>query len=97
MVKAFNTIQYQRLVDEGRPDAAAEERLAIPIAGDDAGAKQTVSDLIDQVGFTAVDAGTLADSRRQQPGSPVFLAFAESRREHTTLTAERLRELISAS
>ena len=56
-----------------------------------------MSDLIDQIGFTAVDAGTLADSRRQQPGSPVFLAFAESRREHTTLTAERLRELISAS
>jgi 8-hydroxy-5-deazaflavin:NADPH oxidoreductase len=97
VVKAFNTIQYQRLVDESRPDAAAEERLAIPIAGDDAGARQTVSDLLDQIGFTAVDAGGLADSRRQQPGSPVFLAFAESRREHTTLTAERLRELLAAS
>jgi 8-hydroxy-5-deazaflavin:NADPH oxidoreductase len=97
VVKAFNTIQYQRLVDESRPDAAAEERLAIPIAGDDHRAKQTVSDLIDQIGFTAVDAGRLADSRRQQPGSSVFLAFAESRREHTTLTAERLRELLSAS
>jgi predicted dinucleotide-binding enzyme len=97
VVKAFNTIQYQRLVDESRPDAAAEERLAIPIAGDDAGAKQTVSDLIDQIGFTAVDAGRLADSRSQQPGSSVFVAFAESRRAHTTLTAERLRELFSGS
>jgi 8-hydroxy-5-deazaflavin:NADPH oxidoreductase len=97
VVKAFNTIQSQRLVDESRPDASAEERLALPIAGDDAGAKQTVSDVLDQIGFTAVDAGRLADSRRQQPGSPVFLAFAESRREHTTLTAERLRELLAAS
>jgi 8-hydroxy-5-deazaflavin:NADPH oxidoreductase len=97
VVKAFNTIQYQRLVDESQPGAAAEERLAIPIAGDDLGAKQTVSDLVDQIGFTAVDTGRLADSRRQQPGSSVFLAFAESRREHTTLTAERLRELLSAS
>lgn len=97
VVKAFNTIQYQRLVDESQPSAAAEERLAIPIAGDDPGAKQTVSDLVDQIGFTAVDAGRLADSRRQQPGSSVFLAFAESRREHTTLTAARLRELLSAS
>jgi predicted dinucleotide-binding enzyme len=71
--------------------------VAIPIAGDDAGAKQTVSDLIDQIGFTAVDAGTLADSRRQKPGSPVFLTFADSRREHKILTAERLRELLAVS
>jgi 8-hydroxy-5-deazaflavin:NADPH oxidoreductase len=97
VVKAFNTIQYQRLVDESRPDAAAEERLAIPIAGDDGDAKQTVSDLIDQIGFTAVDAGALADSRRLQPGSAIFLAFAETRRANTTLTAERLRELLSNS
>jgi predicted dinucleotide-binding enzyme len=27
-----------------------------------------VIELIDQVGFTGVDAGTLADSRRLQPG-----------------------------
>jgi 8-hydroxy-5-deazaflavin:NADPH oxidoreductase len=97
VVKAFNTIQYQRLVDESRPDRAAEERLAIPIAGDDGDAKQTVSDLIDQIGFTAVDAGALADSRRLQPGSPVFVEFAESRREGTTLAAVRVRELLAAS
>ena len=29
---------------------------------------RTVIELIDQIGFTGVDAGTLAESRRLQPG-----------------------------
>jgi predicted dinucleotide-binding enzyme len=97
VVKAFNTIHVGRLLDESRPDLPAEERLAIPIAGDDANAKRTVVELIDQIGFTAVDAGTLAESRRQQPGSPVYTAFGESRRLETVLTAPRLRELLAGA
>jgi predicted dinucleotide-binding enzyme len=38
--------------------------LAIPIAGDDADAKRMVLDLIDQIGFTAVDAGTASERDR---------------------------------
>jgi predicted dinucleotide-binding enzyme len=96
VVKAFNTIYSQRLVDDSRPDLPPEERLAIPIAGDDATAKETVTDLIDQIGFTAVDAGTLADTRRQQPGSPLYSTYAEYRREGALLTAPRLRELLAS-
>jgi predicted dinucleotide-binding enzyme len=33
-----------------------------------ANAKRTVIDMIDQTGFTGVDAGTLAEGRRLQPG-----------------------------
>lgn len=95
VVKAFNTIYFRRLLDESRPDLAADERLAIPIAGDSADAKETVAELIDEIGFTAVDAGTLADTRRQQPGSPLYLAFAESRQEGVPITAPRLRELLA--
>jgi predicted dinucleotide-binding enzyme len=91
VLKAFNTIYFRRLLDDSRPDLPAEERLAIPVAGDDPNAKRIVLDLIDQIGFTAVDAGTLAGSRRQQPGSSLYLAFADSRRRGTTLTALRLR------
>ncbi len=69
----------------------------IPVAGDDANAKRTVNELIDQIGFTGVDAGTLAESRRQQPGSLVYAAHVESRRQRTRLTASRLQELLSAS
>jgi 8-hydroxy-5-deazaflavin:NADPH oxidoreductase len=71
VVKAFNTIHYARLRDEGRP-AGEPGRLAIPVAGDDAGAKEIVGGLISEIGFDPVDAGTLADGRRQQPGTPVY-------------------------
>jgi len=95
VVKAFNTVYFQRLLDDSRPDLPDEERLAIPVAGDDATAKRTVIGLIDQIGFTGVDAGTLAESRRQQPGSLVYAAFAESRRQQTILTASPTRELLA--
>jgi predicted dinucleotide-binding enzyme len=97
VVKAFNTIQFQRLLDDSRPELDAEERLAIPIAGDGAEARKTVGDLIEQIGFTAVDAGTLAETRRQQPGAPLYLAYAEARRQGVLLSASRLRELLAES
>jgi 8-hydroxy-5-deazaflavin:NADPH oxidoreductase len=97
VVKAFNTIYFGRLLNEAHPELEAEDRLAIPLAGDNAEAKKAVGDLIDQIGFTAVDAGTLAETRRQQPGTPLYAAFAETRREGVPLTASRLRELLAES
>jgi predicted dinucleotide-binding enzyme len=96
VVKAFNTIYFQRLLDESRTDLPAEERLAMPIAGDDEQAKRRVAELIHELGFAAVDAGTLAETRRQQPGSPLYTAYADARRRRETLTAARLRELLAA-
>jgi predicted dinucleotide-binding enzyme len=72
LVKAFNTIYFQNLRDDGRPDVSEEERVAIPLAGDDAEAKQVVADLIREIGFAPVDTGSLADGRRQEPGTPVY-------------------------
>ena len=72
VVKAFNTMRWQPLRDEGRP-AGNPQRLAMPIASDDEEAKAVVSRLIDELGFDAVDTGTLAEGgRRQQPGTPVY-------------------------
>ncbi len=72
MVKAFNAIVWTRLRDDGRPTGDSE-RIGIPISGDDAEAKRTVAELIDQIGFDAVDAGTLAEGgRKHQPGSPAY-------------------------
>jgi predicted dinucleotide-binding enzyme len=68
VVKAFNTIVFRRLLDDSHPELPAGDRLEVPVAGDDATAKRTVINLIDQIGFTGVDAGTLAESRRLQPG-----------------------------
>jgi predicted dinucleotide-binding enzyme len=72
VVKAFNAIVWTRLRDEGRP-AGDEERIGIPISGDDEEAKQTAAELIDQIGFDAVDAGTLAaGGRKHQAGGPAY-------------------------
>jgi 8-hydroxy-5-deazaflavin:NADPH oxidoreductase len=60
-------------------------------------AKRTVIDRIDQLGFTAVDTGTLAESRRQQPGSSLYRAFAKARAAGETLTASRARQLLAAA
>ena len=93
VVKAFNTMNYRRLLELGRP-AGASGRLALPVAGDDARAKQVVLRLTDELGFDAVDAGGLDDSWRQQPGTPVYdhncdsagvrQALAEARNERTS-------------
>ena len=72
VLKAFNTVNSEHLRERGDPTAPARDRVAIPVAGDDAEAKAVLTDLIDQIGFTAVDGGTLADSWRQEPGSPVY-------------------------
>src|SRR5262249_9123022 len=71
VVKAFNTIYAQHLMERGR---AADQpgRIAIPIAGDDKTDKAVVFRLIEELGFDGVDTGTLAESWRQQPGSPVY-------------------------
>jgi hypothetical protein len=72
VVKAFNTMYWETLRDEARPEADREDRLVLFVAGDDEAAKRVVSELIEEVGFTPVDTGSLADSHRQEPGSPIY-------------------------
>ncbi|WNV73853.1 NADPH-dependent F420 reductase [Geodermatophilus sp. DSM 44513] len=71
VVKAFNTIWSEHLATHGGPAGTAGRR-ALPIAGDDATAKTTVAELIDQFGFDVVDAGPLPEGRRFQPGTPAY-------------------------
>ena len=72
VLKAFNTIYFEHLRDRGDTGAPAADRFSIPIAGDDAEAKAVLTGLIDQIGFSAVDTGGLADSWRQEPDTPVY-------------------------
>ncbi|MPZ93456.1 MAG: NADP oxidoreductase [Propionibacteriales bacterium] len=72
VVKAFNTIWYRRILEESRPDAAHEDRLAVPVASDDPAARRRISALVHEMGFAPVDGGTLAQSARQEYGSLVF-------------------------
>jgi 8-hydroxy-5-deazaflavin:NADPH oxidoreductase len=71
VVKAFNNIMAVSLAEGGRP-AGVQDRIALPVAGDDVRAKQAVLDLIDALGFDGVDAGSLDESWRQEPGTPVY-------------------------
>jgi len=72
VVKAFNTIIAPSLLAEGKP-AGAPGRIAVPVAADDARAKAVVMRLIDEIGFDPIDDGTIDESWRQQPGSPVYI------------------------
>ncbi|AZZ80792.1 hypothetical protein GOALK_016_01250 [Gordonia alkanivorans NBRC 16433] len=69
--KVFNGIYWKHLLKKGLPDGA-EGRIALPIAGDDADGKTIVFSIVDELGFDPVDAGPLAESWRQQPGTPVY-------------------------
>jgi predicted dinucleotide-binding enzyme len=71
VVKAFNNIYAAHLEGMGKP-AGTAGRIALPIAGDDPKAKEVVFGLVDQMGFDHVDTGTIAESWRQQPGTPVY-------------------------
>ena len=71
VVKAFNNIGARALRERGR-ERGSPNRIALPVAGDRRADKSLVLRLADELGFDGVDAGTLEDSWRQQPGTPVF-------------------------
>lgn len=71
VVKAFNNIVASSLATRGAPPGAPG-RVALSVAGEDARAKKVVLGLLEELGFDGLDAGTLADSWRQQPGTPAY-------------------------
>ena len=86
VVKAFNTILYKRLAEDGKPKGD-EDRLAIPVASDDAAAKRVVMELIDEIGFDPVDAdGLVEGGRKMQPGAPVY---------NNPIDADEMEELLT--
>ena len=83
VVKVFNNIYADHLENKGQP-AGTPGRIALPVASDDNAAKQQVMKLVEELGFDAVDDGTLHESWRQQPGTPSYGADmpAGKLREH---------------
>jgi 8-hydroxy-5-deazaflavin:NADPH oxidoreductase len=71
VVKGFNNIFFKHLLNLARPTGAGD-RSYLPIAGDSAEAKAAVSQFLDEIGYGAVDVGTLKDSWRQGPGTPAY-------------------------
>jgi 8-hydroxy-5-deazaflavin:NADPH oxidoreductase len=94
VVKAFNNIYADHLMNLGKPKGAPG-RIALPVAGDDPTEKRKVMDLIEELGFDAVDSGTIEDSWRQQPGTPVYTGDFDAeglRRGLAAATKERKSE-----
>ena len=71
VVKAFNNIYFGHLSSLQRP-AGSPERSALPIAGDDPAAKQTVAQFLDSIGYDAYDVGPLSEGWRYQPDTPAY-------------------------
>ena len=73
MIKVWNNVLAETFADHGRP-AGAEGRIALSVAGDDPEGKKIVMSLVEDTGFDAIDGGSLAESWRQQPGTPGYCA-----------------------
>ncbi len=87
VIKAFNNIYFQSLLEKGTPKGTTG-RIALPVAGDSPEARAKVLRLVDELGFDPVDAGSIEESWRQQPGTPCYTHDLE---------ASRLKEALAAA
>ncbi len=71
VVKAFNNIFFKHLLSLTRT-AGATDCSYLPISGDSPSGKAAVTEFIDSLGYSLLDAGGLADIWRQATGTPVW-------------------------
>lgn len=71
VVKAWNANGSDSLARKGLP-AGSPGRIAIPVAADDEKQRAVGMALVNDTGFDGFDAGTIAQSWRQQPGAPAY-------------------------
>lgn len=71
VVKGMHNLGWHHMQFNARPRGDAE-RTTLPMAGDDAAAKKAVARFIETIGYDVVDAGTLADSWRIEPNTPIY-------------------------
>ncbi|MGR6520276.1 NADPH-dependent F420 reductase (plasmid) [Rhodococcus erythropolis] len=71
VLKAWNSILAGSLAEKGLP-GGAHARIALPVAGDGAEGKAIAMMLVDATGFDPIDAGSLDESWRQEPGNPAY-------------------------
>jgi 8-hydroxy-5-deazaflavin:NADPH oxidoreductase len=86
VIKAFNNIYFTSLLEKGTPKGTPG-RIALPVAGDSPDARAKVMQLVDDLGFDPVDAGSIEESWRQQPGTPCYTQDFDSTRLTEALAA----------
>ncbi|PAE93987.1 NADPH-dependent F420 reductase [Shouchella clausii] len=86
IIKAFNNLLAYTLEHERTPEGTSG-RIAIAIAGNDQQHKQKIMVIANELGFDAVDSGSLSDSWRQQPGTPAYCT--ELTKEELTIALKK--------
>jgi predicted dinucleotide-binding enzyme len=86
IVKAWNAIGSDSFARKGKP-AGSPDRIAIPVAANREMDREVGKALVEDTGFDAFDAGTLADSWRQQPGTPCYCTDITREEMGAALTA----------
>ncbi|WTZ46527.1 NAD(P)-binding domain-containing protein [Streptomyces sp. NBC_01390] len=71
IVKAWNSIGAESFAYRNKP-AGSGDRIALPVAADSPRERDLAMALVEDTGFDAFDAGPLAESWRQQPGTPAY-------------------------
>jgi predicted dinucleotide-binding enzyme len=87
LVKAWNAITAGPFATKAT-GAGSPDRLAIPVAADADDDRALGISLVEDTGFDGFDAGPLAESWRQQPGTPAYC---------TDLTRDELRAALAAA
>lgn len=76
VVKCFNNVPATGMVPLAKP-AGDPDRSVLAIAGDDAGAKTTVTGFLDAIGYDAYDVGPLAEGWRYQRDTKAYAVFSQ--------------------
>lgn len=96
VVKAFNAILATDLVKDAQQHGT--RKRALPLASDDAAAKQCIMTMYNDVGFDAVDAGTLAESWRFERAKPCYcIPLDKQGLKDALAAAERDKEVENGS
>jgi predicted dinucleotide-binding enzyme len=95
VVKSLNHLGYFKFEKSRRPPGTPG-RIAMAAAGNDRAAVAVVLQLIDTLGFDAVDAGRLEAGIALQPGGPVF-GVGHSAEELSNLLSRGVLQLASSS
>jgi predicted dinucleotide-binding enzyme len=82
IVRAFNQLNFKVFLSQAH---RADDRVAVPLGGDDREAPAVASRLVTDAGFELVVVGSLAASKSFDSSQPIFLK---------TLTARELKDAL---
>lgn len=90
VVKAFNTV-FAQVLAEGA-DFGAGRKVSVFVAGDNAEAKQVVTELAEGMGFEAIDAGGLKNARYLEPLAGLNIYFGYGAGQGTAIAPTWIRK-----